>query len=1570
MRRLIRNFIVLCLSLSPGLILAQCSNSGLPFDCLPAPFAAGGAVGASSVFCIGDVVGVYSTSTGAIDSSYICWGDGTISGFTGNFNDTVYHQFNFRPDSCVGSSGIIQNTIYIFVSDTCASGITTTWNSFPISIKFKPHAQFQFVSDTICEYEDVSINTLGSCGNTTNANYTWDFGDGTVVTSTTSTPPQHFYTSTGIYTVKFVIDQGTAGCGADSVSHSVHVEPSTFVYPSVTADSCAPQIIIPSIISNNVSSYLWSVPQGGVTITTPVDSTPTFTFTNGGAYTINLTATGCCFGPSVCNWDTSFTLYQGPSLTVNTIPPSCNSANIDPLLYFNITNPNNIITGYQWLFPGGNPASSAVPAPGNITYATAGVYPLTLIVTSPCGNDTIVDTLKIGIPPVINITPLSFTGCNSLLAAFTNTSPAGQTYNWTATGGTFVNGTTSTSSSPEINFAAPGNYSINVTASSPGCANIQQVIPVTVGQSPQLTQLATVPDDCDSSFTLFWNTLYSLIPDVSDSGYTWELSRGGTVLTLDHSATPPGTVLNNTGQYTLYVLAWNNCDSVEFRDTFNITAPVVLVMPNDTTVCKSSASFTLLTNATGGTWTVNGIPIAGNIFDPNTATIIDNNLVYSYGGASCAVKDSFIVHVTGADVSLGNDISLCSNTSPFQLNATPAGGIFSGTGITNSTTGAYDPSLLVTNSDVVIYTVNDAGSGCVTKDTMIITLFSSATGSFASPDTSCTGLIIIFRDTIPNTTAQWNFGDSTTIVTLNPANHSYVNTGSYTISLIVTDTITGCIDTITKPILILRFPDATFTLNPKSGCADLPVIITNTSTFSPSTTYIWDYGFGTPDTVYNPGIINFPAGAGDSALYKVYLYTNNQCGTFSDLDTVVVYSKPLADFGIIYNDSCSPAYVQFANVTAHKPDSYEWFIDGVLVTTDSVLAPRIFIASTSDSVYHITLIATNECGSDTVNKDVVVHPNTVHAFFNTDVLIGCKPLTVTFTSFVAPNATIQWDFGDGNLATGDTVVHVFDTSGVFTIWQYVDNFCGFDSASQTIEVFPEPDVSFTTGVVNCINSPVQFMNTSVNTLGSVWDFGDSSPLDSTQTNPSHQYPGPGFYHVYLTGIASGTACRATFDSVIRVFDIPDAVFTIPQNNGCQPLLIQLDGNNSLNAAYFQWDLGNGDTLNGIAGSIQQYFYNNPGSYTIQLTVTDVNGCKDDTLFSPVNVHANPDADFTYTQQPPCNLPSAIQIQNLTVDGDGFTWNMGVYGISNAHDPVINVAAVDSFVVALYADNLFGCKDTVEKVIEVYDAIRADFTVDFASGCYPFEVLFTNSSTGASQYWWNFGDNYFSTEFTTSHVYTTPGIYTVTLTVNNDSVCADSIIALDLIEVFPSAGPDALFTVDHTQQSIVNPVFVFTNLSAGYDSLIWTFGDGSFSNEFSPVHIYADTGTYLVMLIVKNEFDCPDTMRQVVIVNPEFAFYIPNSFTPNGDLKNDVFNVQGWYIADVQLRIIDRWGQPVFSSSGVDAKGWDGTLENGKEAPIGVYIYDFTLWEPNHVKHTRRGKVFPAQWDPKLGIHVT
>jgi gliding motility-associated-like protein len=185
-----------------------------------------------------------------------------------------------------------------------------------------------------------------------------------------------------------------------------------------------------------------------------------------------------------------------------------------------------------------------------------------------------------------------------------------------------------------------------------------------------------------------------------------------------------------------------------------------------------------------------------------------------------------------------------------------------------------------------------------------------------------------------------------------------------------------------------------------------------------------------------------------------------------------------------------------------------------------------------------------------------------------------------------------------------------------------------------------------------------------------------------------------------------------------------------------------------------------------------------------------------------------------------------------------------------------------------------------------------------------------------------------------------GMYNFQVLVNTQQQCVLDTFIHHMFTVNPA--PVAAFSVNPDSAFITHPVFTFYNLSELANYLEWNFGDNSLLliNENQPVHSYTDTGTYQVSLLAKNEFGCSDTAFKLIRVKDEFAIYIPNAFTPNGDFDNPTFGAKGVGITEFEMLIFNRWGELIFSSDNINAQ-WDGTYQNS-ESPQGVYTYIINL----------------------------
>ena len=131
---------------------------------------------------------------------------------------------------------------------------------------------------------------------------------------------------------------------------------------------------------------------------------------------------------------------------------------------------------------------------------------------------------------------------------------------------------------------------------------------------------------------------------------------------------------------------------------------------------------------------------------------------------------------------------------------------------------------------------------------------------------------------------------------------------------------------------------------------------------------------------------------------------------------------------------------------------------------------------------------------------------------------------------------------------------------------------------------------------------------------------------------------------------------------------------------------------------------------------------------------------------------------------------------------------------------------------------------------------------------------------------------------------------------------------------------------------------------------WTFGDDSTSVLNEPTHTYSYAGIYTICLVASNQYGCSDTACVDIELEPA-EIIIPNIFTPNGDLVNDKFEIQG--INDrFGIRIFNRWCNLLFEEKPY-LNQWDGINNNGSLLNNGTYYYILT----NEIDEVKRNGSF-------------
>src|SRR5258706_1951988 len=380
------------------------------------------------------------------------------------------------------------------------------------------------------------------------------------------------------------------------------------------------------------------------------------------------------------------------------------------------------------------------------------------------------------------------------------------------------------------------------------------------------------------------------------------------------------------------------------------------------------------------------------------------------------------------------------------------------------------------------------------------------------------------------------------------------------------------------------------------------------------------------------------------------------------------------------------------------------------------------------------------------------------------------------------------------------------------------------------------------------------------------------------------------------------------------------------------------------------------------GSMTQCINVSPAISTIYtVTVTDANNCI--ITSSPIFITVNPPLTVTaVVNDPDICVGTQVFLSAVGVSGgDGnYSYNW-IPGIGSTAGPLGHSPVVTTNYTVIVTD---GCgtpaaTDTVTVVVNPLPL--ALFSGTNLSGCVPFDACFqdlSNVSTGSITQWlWDFGDG--SSGAATQnpcHTYTSPSspnLYNVTLSVTSNAGCSQSFTINNYVDAHPVT--TAYFTMYPKFTTLAEPN---TNFDASGDPLWiyhWSFGDGYSDTSQSVTHPYTAVGKYQVCLYTTNTYNCADTLCDSVDVRADFSFYVPNAFTPNHDLVNEVFTPMGRSFQEYDLTIYDRWGTIIFRSKDIRFS-WDGKLSNGDDAPTGMYIYNIDLRDLDGVKHNFIGNV--------------
>lgn len=1563
--------------------------------------------GDQTVVCEGTAFTVKNLTTDPDIDYYIWnWGDGT--------RDTVFttadqtHTYYGNDFAACASSGFRIFDISLEIYRTCSNGRTSChFTRTGVLVKYKPRVEF--VQQDVCQGEEVGW-TVDICHADS---VHWDFGDGTY---SDQRNPSKVYDTPGGRWVKVTAFNG---CGMDVDSGYINVigQPNPQVdLGGALKDGCAPHELQIENQSEYLDHFEWRVrPSRGVKYidgTGPDDWEPKIRFKRPGIYTVRLS------GGNECNdaiWEETVRVYDAPSVTLAPEPPGCNQVVYVPdAEYYE----QDIIERVEWQFINGSPATATGFYPGSVTYNTSGQAIVSIFSDCGNYSDTIeiavetpanIDINGPTAPLCFSSDPVQLTAepAGGIWSGFATT-PDG-TFDPAAAGpGTYTIrytlpdacGSTDTTrievraavpvvvedpfsicendpprtllfapkggawSGPGITDPANGVFDPAVSGAGPielryqyidvsGCV-VNKFTVVTVEPIPDIQLVDTV----------FTCALSNNVDLYIATGATFN-PEGGQVRWYGPGVVDPVNGVFNAsgpggfgyGDYPIRITYEIGECFVEASTVVRVRPPAVLDAGSDQRVCITEETLNLSATPAGGFWAGPGIDSLSGRIDLRAAGDGWHTYIYRHEwGTSCAASDTVRVEVVDfTNIWAGPDLEACLGTPDFRIgqSATPTGGYWSGPAIVDSLTGQVDLEALTPGVYAYVYTLSDPEIGCRATDMLQLTVKPLPVARFTIPDQVCIDQPVQFRNASSGECKyQWDFGDGVKRTGEQPT-HTYTESGTYTVELTVTS-CQGCKATYTQEITILPSPTVSFAPNVYQGCAPLTVNFRNNSVGA-HLSFEWDFGNGQTSTDSIPPPQVYPQPMNDTT-YRIRLRVGNGCEEVIREDSILVKAIPRANFGIDKDDGCSPLFVDFSNTSIGQPDWFQWdFGNGTYAVDANPPRQTYYNARDSFTIYPITLIAGNECGIDTIQRELLVHPKQVKAFISVDTSRGCAPLTVDFGAFNTPGSSVRWDFGDGSTTAAPNAFHTFSEPGTYTVQQFVNNGCAYDTARVDIKVWAAPEARFIAPPSACMGDTVQFENISPQVGVSEWDFGNGTT--SRETHPRYAFPEPGTYTVRLTVYGADNDCPATITQDIIILGAPTAEMDANRVAGCPPFSVCFS-NTSQNAFSQEWYFDDGESTTEVAPC---HTFEEPGRYQVRLRTFSENGCFSDEARIEIVAYERPEARMVSRDTNTCGLPDTLRIANKTAGASDYSWDLGDRIISKLANPIVVFDEPGTHTIRLVASNGIGCRDTAVIQHTSLAAPEVDFEPSDAAGCVPVEVTFRNNTVDADAYEWTFGNGETSTEREPTVTFDTPGLYSARLVATFQGQCADTLELIDAVDIIPSA----IARLSYEQLDIPGQ-YQFLNYSEDANSYLWDFGDGVRSNLENPVHQYRyvenEEDRYTVTLMALNPMGCPDTASVELGPGIFFATHFPNAFTPEagqGDVR--FFKPAGVGMAEFYVAVYSPWGEILWESTDMNgdkpAAAWDGRHQRtGKLLPQGAYAYRSKVTYINGEIRTYMGSV--------------
>ena len=688
-------------------------------------------------------------------------------------------------------------------------------------------------------------------------------------------------------------------------------------------------------------------------------------------------------------------------------------------------------------------------------------------------------------------------------------------------------------------------------------------------------------------------------------------------------------------------------------------------------------------------------------------------------------------------------------------------------------------------------------------------------------------------------------------------------------------------------------------------------------------------------------------------------------------DTVFIHSQLIVtqetpDFQLCEN---LQQPISIINTNAGDDFSVNWYFQDDLVSSTNP-----YVVAWDDYVQYYDVLdslvfeytVTDDCGNS-VNGEIVAFWDPILQIQGPEVICLGEEITLNCSE----GQTYQWyeeSVNPGNEipgATSDQYSFTPTQAGNYTICVEILNSCNeLASTCYTFEVSEmtcEIQVNGSDELIVCPNMEFQLeeLNGYTEWKWSWYDDGSSHSASGQEITVKLVDTGP---HTFTVSAYNEHGCYDERDFEIMVNPYTELQVLSDFDSICINTPVQLSTASAVGITSWEWSSSPTDPT--LAGQ-----ENDPAptvspevATTYSCLVTDENGCVEE---QSKTLYIRPPIQGVMITDP----ESVCAQEEVLIDFDGnanpgatyyWTFENGTPATSTTKETTV-IWDVSGWQDVQLDISEPGCEQSMDMQVLVNPKPSPSVVPSESSGCQPLEISFDNQSGNLDQssFSWDFGDGGSSTEENPVYIYDSAGTFDVNLTITNATGCMASETFQDLIEVLPT--PQSGFDVNTQAATLDNPTISFFEQVVGdYSFLEWDFGDGSRLEDVDdPEHTYELPGVYQAMLYAENIYGCASVDTLTITITTELKVYFPNAFSPNGDGKNDCFQVIGTVydlLNNFTVHIHDRWGRTVHSGKITDPDClWDGTDADGDVVPMGTYAFrlvgkDFKGKKRNFVGH--------------------